>query len=65
MPTVVKEETPSEINEHGEGQEAAAHAHDGGDHADHETAHGHKDAGNAVAAGNYVFVKGDHRGQVD
>ena len=54
-----------QIDEHGEGQEAAAHAHDGGDDADHETADGHKDAGNAVAAGHQVFVKGDHGGQVD
>ena len=60
VPTVVHGGDAEDVDEHGEGHEAAAHAHDGRQDADDETAHGHEDARRSFAAGDQVFVKGDH-----
>ena len=48
------------VDEHGEGDEPAAHAHDGRQDADDHAAHGNEHAGDLLAALDIVLVKGDH-----
>jgi hypothetical protein len=54
-----------DVDEHGEGDESAANAHQCGQDADDHAAGGHDPAGNALAAGHEVLVEGDHGGDVE
>src|SRR5512147_3209293 len=54
-----------DVDEHGERDEPAAHAHDGRHYADDDAAQGHDHAGDLPPALAVVLVKADRRRDVD